>query len=106
MSLLCSLGLVTCITVGGTDYTTDQFENIMYECLMAESDGYYQESSYILVNGNYRIGLQDGYRTLDSMEEYGVTVRWSPTGGASSQVHLARHRRAELVRICRPFINY
>ncbi len=106
MSLMCTIGLVTCVTLNGTSYTKDDFYDITHECFMAQGDGYYEEVTFILVGGDYRIGLQDGYQTLDFLEERGVEFRWKPDGEIKSQAHLAKYRKDQLVRACSPFINY
>lgn len=106
MGLMCALGLATCVTINGTSYSESAFVEIRYECLMAASARYYHEVTYILVDGQYRVGLQDGYRTLDRLEDLGVSVRWRPDSSRTPQAQLARFRKAELMRLCRSFINY
>ncbi len=78
----------------------------MYECFMAESYSYYDRNTFILVGGEYRIGQQDGYRTLEFLEEHGVPFRWKPDGEIISQPLLAKYRKNQLVGACLPFINY
>lgn len=106
MGLLCALGLAACVSVNGDTITENDFLEARYECLMAASAGYYHEVTYILVDGQYRVGLQDGYRTLDRLEDLGVSVRWRPDSSRTPQAQLARFRKAELMRLCRSFINY
>jgi hypothetical protein len=105
MSLMCTLGLATCITVNGTAYTTDDLYDIKYECAMAQSAGFFEEVTFILVDGEYRIGLQEGYQTLDFLEERGVTFRWAPDGDIRSPAHLANYRKDQLIRACLPFMS-
>lgn len=105
MSLMCTIGLATCITVNGVSYTTSDLNEIVYQCSMAQSAGYYETVSFILLDGEFRMGLQDGYLTLEFLEERGVNFMWKPDGGAKSQAHLANYRKSELVQACAPFIS-
>ncbi|MDG1117621.1 MAG: hypothetical protein P8N72_10890 [Flavimaricola sp.] len=105
MSLMCTLGLATCITVGGTAYTTNDLHDITYECFMAQGAGFFEEVTFILLDGEYRIGLQDGYLALEFLEERGVTFRWKPDGDIRSPTHLAKYRKAQLIGACLPFIS-
>lgn len=72
---------------------------------MAQRYGHYDEVAFILVGGEYRIGLQDGYQTLDFLEERGVKFRWQPDREIISPTHLANNRKDQLIRACSPFIN-
>jgi len=105
MSLMCILGLATCVTVSGTAYPENDLYDIIYECNMAQSSGFYEEVSFILVGGEYRIGLQDGYQALDYLEERGVNFRWKPDGDVKSPAHLAKYRKQQLILACAPFIS-
>ena len=62
MGIMCALGLASCISIGGASYSESDAFDIIYECDMARSAGYFSEVSFILVDGKYRFGMQDGYR--------------------------------------------
>ena len=85
MALGCVLGLTACLTIGEGTYPRDDAFDIMYECDMARSYGFYEDSSFILINGKYRMGLQQGYALLEFLEEHGVDFRWKPKGKIPSQ---------------------
>ena len=103
LGLMCSLGLVACITVGGNSYSESDFYDISYECGMASSEGYFSEVTFILVGGKYRAGRQQGYLALEMLEELGVEFRWKPKGKTPSQAALAKYRKNQLKAACYPF---
>ena len=110
MGLLCALGLATCVTIGGTTYPKEDAYDIAYECAMARSAGYYNDVTFILVNGKYRSGLQQGYLALDILEEHGVEFLWKPKGSRPgqrpNQGYLAMFRKEQLKLACYPFLAF
>ncbi len=106
MGLMCSLGLVTCITVGGNSYPVRDVHDIHTICYQASDYGYYNDVTFILVGGKYRSGLQSGYMALDGLEELGVEFRWKPKGKTPPQSYLAKYRKDQLKTACYPFLVY
>ena len=106
MGIMCALGLASCISIGGASYSESDAFDIIYECDMARSAGYFSEVSFILVDGKYRFGMQDGYAMLEFLEEKGVDFRWKPKGNIPSQSYLAKYRKQELKFACDPFLSY
>ena len=106
MGLMCSFGLAACIAVGGSSYSESDFYDISYQCEMARSNGFFNEASFILINGRYRQGFQQGYLALEKLEEMGVDFRWKPKGGRQPQHALSNYRKKQLINSCHPFLNY
>ena len=106
MGIMCALGLSACLSIGGNSFQKDDAFDIIYECNMARSYGYYDEVTFILVGGKYRIGMQDGYWMLEFLEEKGVDFRWKPEGKTPPQPQLARYRKQQLKSACYPFLTY
>lgn len=106
MGIACVLGLTACISVGGSSYPTDDLFDIIYECDIARSYGYYSDASYILVDGKFRVGMQNGYVALEILEDLGVNFRWKPKGKTPPQIHLARYRKNQMKLACAPFLAY
>ena len=106
MGLMCTLGLAACISVGGSSYTEKKLNDIIYECRTANSYQFYNEITFILVDGKYRSGRQQGYLALEVLEELGVDFRWKPSGKVPSQGFLAKYRKDQLRSACYPFLVY
>ena len=105
MSLMCALGIATCISVNGQNFTKDSVDEILFQCGEAELNGYYSEFTYILVDGKYRLGQQAGYLALEILEDNDVDIRWRPKGPIPSQFQLAKYRKQQLVSACYPFLS-
>ena len=106
MGVMCTLGLASCIAVGGISYPEKDVYDVKYECVMAEDYGFYDESTFILVKGRYRSGMQQGYLALEFLEEKGVDFSWKPTGKNPSQSYLAAYRKNQLKLACLPFLQF
>lgn len=103
---MCALGLTACITLNGISYPKKDFYDIKYECGMAQSEGFFEEVSYILVGGRYRLGMQQGYLALEMLENKGVDFSWKPKGKIPNQYSLAIFRKKQLIDACTPFIDF
>ena len=106
MGLACVLGLAACVTIGQGTYSKNDAFDIMYECDLARSYGFYEDYSFILVDGKYRLGRQQGYAILEFLEDKGVDFRWKPKGKVPSQPLLARYRKQQLKLACAPFLAH